>query len=551
MAMVVKNNMSSVSTLNTLNKNNNEMAKSLKKVSSGMKVNGAGDDASAYSISERMRVQIRSLGQCENNTETGKSMLKTAERAVNEQVDITKRLKENALKAANDTCTDDDRRIIQKETNHLLMQMNDISYETNYNGIQLLNGRTVIGEYKPEFIPRVIDGDKVADSAQNAPGIDIIPPGTATSNTWKDSQGNAIVGYGLGPKGGQNVQETLPLKLDFPNLPDSLHGQGFSALCNGCTQFASILFDANTDKSVYASGTVNNKKAEVYVIGIKNCKSANAVGDAIMKGLMEAQKNPNPSNSAYSGQFDTAHGIKIKKSTTSPTKYYIDTSERTNTALQVIYNGVCGDVEYSGGALPYKNLMIQGATKSSQETRVELPNTTLDVLFPGAPIESDWQIEPKNPDYPKEWASDFIAPGSSEFEYYDKKYGCNGDIEAIRRAKWYDEVWPYPRKGASANGSCLTTIPKANKFMEDVDQALKYLLHCATNLGAQCQRMDVMNANLVTSDESTQASESLIRDADMAKEMVGYEKNNILTQTAQSALAQANQTSSGILNILK
>ena len=87
MTMVVKNNMSALNTLNTLNKNSSEMANSLKKVSSGMRVNGAGDDASAYSISERMRVKIRSLGQCEANTETGKSMLKTAERAVNEQVD--------------------------------------------------------------------------------------------------------------------------------------------------------------------------------------------------------------------------------------------------------------------------------------------------------------------------------------------------------------------------------------------------------------------------------------------------------------------------------
>ena len=539
--------MSAVSTLNTLNKNNNEMAKSLKKVSSGMKVNGAGDDASAYSISERMRVQIRSLGQCENNTETGKSMLKTAERAVNEQVDIAKRLKENAIKAANDTCTDNDRRIIQKETNHLLMQMNDISYETNYNGIQLLNGKTVIAEYKPLFRSRTDFGNTA-----NAPGINIVYPQiTAQSSKWHDSNGNALEGYGLKPT---STPKTMTLNFDFPNLPQSLHNQGFSALCNGCKQFASILFDANTNESVYAAGKADNsgKKPEVYVIGIKDCKTPEEVGNALMKGLMNARYNPNTVNTANEAVFDTAHNLKIKKSTSAPLEFYIDITDIVRTSsTQVIYNGVSGDVEFSGGVVPYKSLMIQGDTKASQETRIELPNTTLDSLFPASPLVSDLQIVPRQEDYPTEWTSDFVVPGTADFEYYDKKYGCNGDIEAIRRAKWYDEVWPYPRKGASANGSCLTTIPKANKFMEDVDQALKYLLHCATNLGAQCQRMDVMNANLVTSDESTQASESLIRDADMAKEMVGYEKNNILTQTAQSALAQANQTSSGILNILK
>ena len=529
MAMVVKNNMSAVSTLNTLNKNNSEMAKSLKKVSSGMKVNGAGDDASAYSISERMRVQIRSLGQCENNTETGKSMLKTAERAVNEQVDITKRLKENAIKAANDTCTDDDRRIIQKETNHLLMQMNDISYETNYNGIQLLNGRTITEPYKPMFVPRM------GASTANSGGIQITEAGTDPSTNHPPLVGKKVT-----------VGNITDLNFDYPNIPRSLHNKGFSTLCEACEQFASVLFDADSTEAVYANDEkASGEMSEVFVIGIKNCRTPEDVGEAILAGLAKARTKYNAPG--LPTDLDTRHGINFFKSSTNPATYSIKVNEQD----QVIYNGVSGDVEFTGGALPYKSLMIQGDTKSSAETRVELPNTTLDALFPGSPLDCDLKIAPTHFDYPTEWPSDFVVEGSTEYEYYDKKYGCNGDIEQIRKEKWYDEVWPYPRKGASATASCLTTIEKAGRFMGDVDQALKYLVNCATTLGAQCQRMDVMNANLVTSDESTQASESLIRDADMAKEMVGYEKNNILTQTAQSALAQANQTSSGVLNILQ
>ena len=68
MAMVVKNNMPAVNTLNTLNKNESALSKSLPKVSSGMKINSAGDDASGMAISERMRVQVRSLDQDDNNT---------------------------------------------------------------------------------------------------------------------------------------------------------------------------------------------------------------------------------------------------------------------------------------------------------------------------------------------------------------------------------------------------------------------------------------------------------------------------------------------------
>ena len=78
MSMVVKNNVNALNTLNVLNKNQSALAKSLQKVSSGMKINSAADDASGYAISERMRVQIRSLDQANANTQNGSSMMRTA-----------------------------------------------------------------------------------------------------------------------------------------------------------------------------------------------------------------------------------------------------------------------------------------------------------------------------------------------------------------------------------------------------------------------------------------------------------------------------------------
>ena len=100
MAMVVKNNMSAITTLNTLNKNSSSLSKSLAKVSTGMRINGAADDASGYAISERMRVQIRSLDQANSNTQNGSAMMKTAEGAVSSTVDILKTLKEKVISAA-------------------------------------------------------------------------------------------------------------------------------------------------------------------------------------------------------------------------------------------------------------------------------------------------------------------------------------------------------------------------------------------------------------------------------------------------------------------
>ena len=139
MAMVVKNNMAAVNTLNTLNKNESALSKSLQKVSSGMKINSAGDDASGMAISERMRVQVCALDQDDTNTKNGSALLRTAEGAVQSTIEILKTLKEKAINAANDTNTDEDRAVIQKEIDRLIDQIDDNAL-TTYNGKYLIDG---------------------------------------------------------------------------------------------------------------------------------------------------------------------------------------------------------------------------------------------------------------------------------------------------------------------------------------------------------------------------------------------------------------------------
>ena len=154
MAMVVKNNMGAVSTLNTLNKNSAALQKSLSRVSSGMKINSAQDDASGYAISERMRVQIRSLDQANQNTQNGSSLMKTAEGAVANTVEILKTLKEKAINAATDTNTDSDRVTIQKEINQFIDQIDD-------NALTTFNGKYLVDGSKSQ------QGDAVATSMTN------------------------------------------------------------------------------------------------------------------------------------------------------------------------------------------------------------------------------------------------------------------------------------------------------------------------------------------------------------------------------------------------
>ena len=101
------------------------------------------------------------------------------------------------------------------------------------------------------------------------------------------------------------------------------------------------------------------------------------------------------------------------------------------------------------------------------------------------------------------------------------------------------------------NTAEVTIRSKATSAIGIIDEAIVYALHEATNVGAYLQRLDYTEANVTAQDESTQNAESTIRDADMAKEMTEYTKQNVLTQAAQSMLAQANQNLSGVLSLLQ
>ena len=115
MAMLVAHNSSSALALGELNKNNSRLAKDLQKVSSGMKLNSAGDGAAEYSISEKMRVMVRSLGQDIDNSQKGIDIVKVAEGGIQQIIEELRTMKEMAINSANDHNSDADRATMQKE----------------------------------------------------------------------------------------------------------------------------------------------------------------------------------------------------------------------------------------------------------------------------------------------------------------------------------------------------------------------------------------------------------------------------------------------------
>ena len=138
--MRINQNISAMNTQASMVRSDNAISKSLERLSSGLRINRAADDAAGLAISEKMRGQIRGLKQAARNAQDGISLIQTAEGALNETHSIVQRMRELAVQAANDTLTDADRQEIQKEINQLTQEVDRIAKTTEFNTKKLLRG---------------------------------------------------------------------------------------------------------------------------------------------------------------------------------------------------------------------------------------------------------------------------------------------------------------------------------------------------------------------------------------------------------------------------
>ncbi|GEN57099.1 flagellin [Halolactibacillus alkaliphilus] len=138
--MIINNNIPALNTHRQMGINQGNMQKSMEKLSSGLRINRAGDDAAGLAISEKMRGQIRGLDQASRNAADGVSLIQTAEGALNETHSILQRMRELAVQSANDTNEGVDRSELQKEMNELIDEIDRIANNTEFNQKKLLNG---------------------------------------------------------------------------------------------------------------------------------------------------------------------------------------------------------------------------------------------------------------------------------------------------------------------------------------------------------------------------------------------------------------------------
>ena len=182
--MIINHNIMALNTHRQLAFNNTNVQKSMEKLSSGLRINRAGDDAAGLAISEKMRAQIRGLNMASKNAQDGISLIQTAEGALNESHAILQRMRELAVQAANDTNTDADRAELQKEVDQLAEELTRIAENTEFNTQKLLDGTFTgtfhIGANEGQNITLTIDamdavtlGVGTDDGSGSITGIDI------------------------------------------------------------------------------------------------------------------------------------------------------------------------------------------------------------------------------------------------------------------------------------------------------------------------------------------------------------------------------------------
>ena len=138
--MVINHNISAMYANRTLGVNNSNLTKDMEKLSSGQRINRAGDDASGLAVSEKMRSQIRGLNQASKNAQNGISFVQTTEGYLQETTDIVQRIRELAVQASNGIYTEEDRMQIQVEVSQLVAEVDRIASQAQFNGMNMLTG---------------------------------------------------------------------------------------------------------------------------------------------------------------------------------------------------------------------------------------------------------------------------------------------------------------------------------------------------------------------------------------------------------------------------
>ncbi|MCF6410152.1 flagellin [Pseudalkalibacillus salsuginis] len=495
--MRINHNIAALNTYRQLNSASTAQGKSMEKLSSGLRINKAGDDAAGLAISEKMRGQIRGLEMGSKNAQDGISFIQTAEGALNETHSILQRMRELAVQSSNDTNTDADRSELQKEVDQLAEEITRIANNTEFNTKSLLNGAVDDNNVKAatfhiganagqnlELTIGAMDAKSLGvtrdvQSAKVSGATDV------TGATLSGTLGTALTdGASLTLSADDTAAKTTWSAADLGITGTSLASTSNSSEYNDYTITVTKTGGAGADVTAAIDSTAKT-------ITINYSSDVAAAGSTAAK-LQSALDGANINLTATGDATAVAGGTDVAATTAGLAD---DEVKLTIGSEDVIVKDTATSATFTSAANQGLTVNLDGAVTGSAAATIDIGiSSSSEATFAGGAKTADANVA--------------------------------GGIDI------------------SSQSAADTAITAINTAIETVSTE-------RSKLGAYQNRLEHTINNLNTSSENLTAAESRVRDVDMAKEMMEQTKNSILSQAAQAMLAQSNQLPNGVLQLLR
>jgi flagellin len=583
--MRIQHNIMAMNAYRNYNTNTSALSGNLEKLSSGYKINRAGDDAAGLAISEKMRAQISGLEQASSNVKDGISLVKTGEGAMQEIQDMLNRMVTLATQSANGTYDDSvDRANLQKEVDNLQSEINRIADSANFNGISLLDGSLETGSASVtegsmiDLLPKIgetLGTDTVLHKDVTAPttgttfSIDLGNlqwTASSTANTLKITVGKSVFTVAATTAktyAASDIASLAAAAIKTVGSFTAVDGKVFTVKATQAATAADMVaVTSSNNQIVFTQETPPTAEDNVLTapsdVDITN--DGGAIGKAVDNGqdyspAVVAIKNVTLDDAARLGS--TSFQLTAKMASDGATLTFGDTTYTfTADAAQKGSGGhgsgqtiYVGDLDLSTdeGLAEAANRLTEMAASDtlfavghdgSKVTLLERNNmTAYTTTSPDYKLDTKegWEKALSYKTSPSAGKALTLQIGDTSDNYNQLTVSVN-DMHTT---------------SLGINGIDISTQEGAQEAIDKIKTAINNVSSTRGDLGAIQNRLEHTANNLSVMTENIQDAESTIRDTDIAEEMMSYTKNNILVQSAQAMLAQANTVPQGVLQLLQ
>ena len=577
MGMVVRSNIMAVNSQRQLGMNNSQVSKALEKLSSGYRINRAGDDASGLAISEKMKSQIKGLDTASLNAQDGISLVQTAEGALTEVHNMLNRMTELATRSANGINEDLNRESLQLEVDKLQEEIDRISQSTNFNGIKLLDGSLGGGNVSANGTSFTGANDiskfssaEVVTGAASGVSFTAVTSASATETfvidgqkleiDWSKGDAKKFLESITSVDGSTTAIATEAGKEWANKLTELFNNQikeqglkGSVKITFDGSKFSLKSENKGSDSEFSFSGSTLTEAEKS--LGSLLFGGSTATGASVTSIISKAGNEYNGNTIAGGSQFQMdINGTKV---TVTVMTQITKTSSQTVVNMSTVAANLQTDIQAAVNAYNTAMGLTPGTyDKASGLTGLTASDFTVEAADDGGfLIKYNGDVEDVKFSFndigEKDIAASLgLANGSS------MAGGNRGLILQIGdTADSFNQIAVSVANMSSLGiGVASVDISKregAASAIDTIRAAIDKVSEQRAVLGATQNRLEYTINNLDTASENLQSANSRIRDTDMAKMMMEYTKVNVLTQSAQAMLAQANQQPQSVLQLLQ